>query len=132
MARSQSAGPSIEQWLTAAAALAVGAAFFALWFWLLPGWLGFRSESCQDLWDGDGWGRCRRYWDSPLRCAAFGTSDGRDAELLRLWLRRNDWWWWASTAMCGTRCTWASQLAGLDCGLCSGILTSVAICIATQ
>jgi hypothetical protein len=28
-------------WLTAAASLAVGAAFFALWFWLLPPWLGF-------------------------------------------------------------------------------------------
>jgi protein-S-isoprenylcysteine O-methyltransferase Ste14 len=24
--------------------LAVGAAFFALWFWLLPGWLGFRTD----------------------------------------------------------------------------------------
>ena len=31
------------QWLTAAASLAVGAAFFSLWFWLLPGWLGFRA-----------------------------------------------------------------------------------------
>jgi len=30
------------QWLSAVAALSVGAAFFALWFWLLPGWLGFR------------------------------------------------------------------------------------------
>lgn len=29
------------QWLSAAAALFVGALFFALWFWLLPGWLGF-------------------------------------------------------------------------------------------
>jgi protein-S-isoprenylcysteine O-methyltransferase Ste14 len=28
-------------WLTTMASLAVGAAFFALWFWLLPGWLGF-------------------------------------------------------------------------------------------
>lgn len=28
-------------WLTTIASLAVGAAFFALWFWLLPGWLGF-------------------------------------------------------------------------------------------
>jgi protein-S-isoprenylcysteine O-methyltransferase Ste14 len=33
------------RWLTAAASLVVGAAFFSLWFWLLPGWLGFRSES---------------------------------------------------------------------------------------
>lgn len=31
-------------WLTAIASLAVGAAFLALWFWLLPQWLGFRVE----------------------------------------------------------------------------------------
>jgi hypothetical protein len=23
----------------------VGAAFFALWFWLLPSWLGFRADA---------------------------------------------------------------------------------------
>ena len=34
-----------EQLLTLAAALVVGAAFFALWFWLLPGWLRFRVET---------------------------------------------------------------------------------------
>ena len=34
-----------DQWLTAAASLVVGAAFFALWFWLLPPWLGFRVET---------------------------------------------------------------------------------------
>ena len=28
-------------WPTAVVSLAVGAAFFALWFWLLPQWLGF-------------------------------------------------------------------------------------------
>ena len=28
----------LEKWMSAAAALAVGGAFFALWFWLLPGW----------------------------------------------------------------------------------------------
>ena len=33
------------RWATALAAMLVGAAFFALWFWLLPGWLGFRVES---------------------------------------------------------------------------------------
>ncbi len=32
------------RWLTAAASLAVGGAFFALWFWLLPQWFGFRVE----------------------------------------------------------------------------------------
>jgi protein-S-isoprenylcysteine O-methyltransferase Ste14 len=34
-----------SHWLTAAASLAVGAAFFALWFWLLPSWLGFRVDA---------------------------------------------------------------------------------------
>src|SRR5215468_2231224 len=34
----------VEQVCGAAASLAVGIAFFALWFWLLPGWLGFRVE----------------------------------------------------------------------------------------
>jgi protein-S-isoprenylcysteine O-methyltransferase Ste14 len=32
------------RWLTAAASLVVGSAFFALWFWLLPQWLGFHVE----------------------------------------------------------------------------------------
>jgi protein-S-isoprenylcysteine O-methyltransferase Ste14 len=32
------------RWLTAIASLAVGAAFLALWFWLLPIWLGFRVD----------------------------------------------------------------------------------------
>lgn len=31
-----------DRWPTTLASLAVGAAFFALWFWLLPEWLGFR------------------------------------------------------------------------------------------
>jgi protein-S-isoprenylcysteine O-methyltransferase Ste14 len=30
--------------LSALASLIVGALFFALWFWLLPGWLGFQSD----------------------------------------------------------------------------------------
>ncbi|HET6922881.1 MAG TPA: isoprenylcysteine carboxylmethyltransferase family protein [Anaeromyxobacteraceae bacterium] len=33
------------RWPTAVASLAVGAAFFALWFWLLPPWLGFRVDA---------------------------------------------------------------------------------------
>ncbi|HWZ82402.1 MAG TPA: isoprenylcysteine carboxylmethyltransferase family protein [Terriglobales bacterium] len=33
------------RWLTAMASLIVGAGFFALWFWLLPSWLGFRVEA---------------------------------------------------------------------------------------
>jgi protein-S-isoprenylcysteine O-methyltransferase Ste14 len=32
------------RWLTALASLAVGSAFFSLWFWLLPRWLGFSVE----------------------------------------------------------------------------------------
>jgi len=31
-------------WPTALASLTVGAAFFALWFWLLPSWLGFHVD----------------------------------------------------------------------------------------
>jgi protein-S-isoprenylcysteine O-methyltransferase Ste14 len=33
-----------NRWATTAASLVVGALFFALWFWLLPQWLGFRAE----------------------------------------------------------------------------------------
>lgn len=33
-----------NRWATAVASLAVGAAFLALWFWLLPRWLGFSVE----------------------------------------------------------------------------------------
>jgi protein-S-isoprenylcysteine O-methyltransferase Ste14 len=32
-------------WPTAAASLLVGAGFFALWFWLLPGWLGLHVDT---------------------------------------------------------------------------------------
>ena len=32
------------QWLAALASLLVGAAFFSLWFWLLPPWLGFEVQ----------------------------------------------------------------------------------------
>jgi protein-S-isoprenylcysteine O-methyltransferase Ste14 len=34
-----------QQWWSAAASLTVGAAFFCLWFWFLPAWLGFRVET---------------------------------------------------------------------------------------
>ncbi len=33
------------RWPTTLASLAVGAAFFALWFWLLPSWLGFQVDT---------------------------------------------------------------------------------------
>jgi protein-S-isoprenylcysteine O-methyltransferase Ste14 len=32
------------EWPTTMASLMVGLAFFSLWFWLLPGWLGFRMD----------------------------------------------------------------------------------------
>src|SRR5260370_19700350 len=34
-----------DGWPTTTASLAVGAAFFGLWFWLLPQWLGLRVET---------------------------------------------------------------------------------------
>lgn len=34
-----------ENWATTIASLMVGAGFFALWFWLLPQWLGFRVDT---------------------------------------------------------------------------------------
>lgn len=41
-----------DRWPTAIASLAVGGAFFALWFWLLPRWLGFSVQMA-------GTARCR-------------------------------------------------------------------------
>jgi hypothetical protein len=37
-------GEHDNRWLTAVASPVVGASFFALWFWLLPQWLGFSVE----------------------------------------------------------------------------------------
>jgi protein-S-isoprenylcysteine O-methyltransferase Ste14 len=34
----------VDRWAMVIASLFVGSAFFALWFWLLPQWLGFRVE----------------------------------------------------------------------------------------
>jgi protein-S-isoprenylcysteine O-methyltransferase Ste14 len=34
-----------DRWLTAAAFVAAGAAFFGLWLWLFSRWLGFRTET---------------------------------------------------------------------------------------
>jgi protein-S-isoprenylcysteine O-methyltransferase Ste14 len=35
----------VARWLATTASLAAGAGFFALWFWLLPAWLGFHVET---------------------------------------------------------------------------------------
>jgi protein-S-isoprenylcysteine O-methyltransferase Ste14 len=45
------AGPG-EHWLPAFVSLAVGAGFFALWFWLLPRWLGFAMQPARWRWIG--------------------------------------------------------------------------------
>ena len=37
-------------WPETIASLAVGAGFFALWFWLLPSWLGFRVDTARARW----------------------------------------------------------------------------------
>ena len=79
-----------RHWPIAIAALAVGAAFFSLWFWLLPQWLGFRVEMA----DAPHW-----RWLAALpsvfgfavamRCAwEAGLGTG-----LRLQLRRRNAWW---------------------------------------
>jgi protein-S-isoprenylcysteine O-methyltransferase Ste14 len=44
-AHPESTPANAERWLTTISALAVGSAFFGLWFWLLPQWLGFRVET---------------------------------------------------------------------------------------
>ena len=38
-------GGRVSHWPTAVLSLMVGAAFFALWFWLLPSWLGFHVDT---------------------------------------------------------------------------------------
>src|SRR5438128_5025606 len=87
-------------------------AFFSLWFWLLPRWLGFSVEMA---------GAARWRWLAAvpsvlgfavaLRCVwDFGWAGGTPAPVAP----RSGESWWASTATCGTPCTWASrQVAGL-------------------
>jgi protein-S-isoprenylcysteine O-methyltransferase Ste14 len=48
MTSQPSAESNASAWLITVASLAVGAAFFALWFWLLPGWLGFDVAAARD------------------------------------------------------------------------------------
>jgi protein-S-isoprenylcysteine O-methyltransferase Ste14 len=51
-AQTGSAQPTdhFAQLLTTIASLVVGAGFFALWFWLLPSWLGFRVDTARAEW----------------------------------------------------------------------------------
>ena len=49
-ARAARAREQGSQWLSTLASLMVGTAFFALWFWLLPGWLGFRVDTARAGW----------------------------------------------------------------------------------
>ena len=71
-----------QNWPTTVAALAVGTAFFSLWFWLLPQWLGFRVKMrAQSI--GVGSPPCRLCWDSQLLYVAFGILAGLDTELRR-------------------------------------------------
>src|SRR5262249_36742543 len=44
MAETTGPGGHATNWAVTVAALLVGAGFFALWFWLLPGWLGFHVD----------------------------------------------------------------------------------------
>ena len=53
MTHSTATAPSTDRrshWLETLASLLVGAGFFALWFWLLPGWLGFRVDTARAPW----------------------------------------------------------------------------------
>jgi protein-S-isoprenylcysteine O-methyltransferase Ste14 len=53
MANSQTEGggrPGPAHWPMAVVSLAVGASFLALWFWLLPPWLGFHRDAGAGPW----------------------------------------------------------------------------------
>ena len=70
-------------WPATVASLAVGAAFFALWFWLLPSWLGFHVDTMD---------AARWRWIA----AVPSVLDGRDTGRRRQLLRRRGWLWWGS------------------------------------
>jgi len=42
---SERAAGNAPRWVTSVASLAAGAGFLALWFWLLPAWLGFEVDT---------------------------------------------------------------------------------------
>ena len=43
-------GPAPARWPAAVVSLGVGASFLALWFWLLPPWLGFHRDAGAARW----------------------------------------------------------------------------------
>ena len=80
-----------QHWPIALAALAVGTAFFSLWFWLLPQWLGFRLEMA----GGAHW----RWLAALPSVLGFAVAvrcvwdlAGRDTGLRRRSRRRSAWW----------------------------------------
>src|SRR6266481_177312 len=80
------------QWLTTSASLAVGASFFALWFWLLPSWLGFDVAAV----GGARWrwiGVVPSVLGFPWRCDVSGISDGRAVGHRRRLFLHSGWWW---------------------------------------
>src|SRR6185369_5590319 len=100
---------------TALASLLVGAAFFSLWFWLLPQWLGFRVETA---------GAAQWKW-----LAAIPSVLGFAVALRCVWdfgwtvaarrspsLRHNAWSLSVFIATFETLCMLASPLAGSDSG----------------
>lgn len=78
------------EWPSTIASLTVGAAFFALWFWLLPSWLGFRRMLCGRRLGGGSRPRLR-YLGSRWLCVASGILDGRDTERLHPLPRQRSW-----------------------------------------
>ena len=115
------------RWLTTLASLAAGAAFLALWFWLLPPLLGFRVDLA---------GVARWRWiaavppcsASPWRAMHTGISAGLAAERPSRLLRRRNWWSPVFIVTSATPCIPdSSWLAGLWILLGRVGLTAIAV-----
>ena len=118
---SQETNPG-KQWLATFASLAVGTSFFALWFWLLPSWLGFRVDPMGVApWRWIGAVPSVLGFAVALRCIwDFGwTGRGTPAPIAP----RRGSWSWDSTDMFGTRCMWDSSRAGWAFGWSLGMRT---------
>jgi hypothetical protein len=106
-----------QHWPVAIAALAVGTAFFSLWFWLLPHWLGFHVEAGATHWRWLAALPSVLGFAVALRCVwDFGwTGHGTPAPIAppqRLVVV-------GFYATCAIPCTWGSQRAGSGYGLSS-------------